>query len=100
MQTYNLQVPPTLSELSGSELEHLIVCASKERGGKSVLAEIFAKRFDTKRKINTMVSVSTKRNLSISITKLHARVVPLTLVVRTSSSQRLGVNSLLYVNDP
>ena len=33
MQTYNLQVPPTLSELSGSELEHLIVCASKERGG-------------------------------------------------------------------
>ena len=56
MQTYNLQVPPTLSELSGSELEHLIVCASKERGGKSVLAEIFAKRFDTKRKINTMVS--------------------------------------------
>lgn len=56
MQTYNLQIPPTLQELSGSELEHLIVCASKERGGKNVLAEIFAKRFDTKRKINTMVS--------------------------------------------
>lgn len=56
MQTYNLHVPPTLSELSGNELEHLIVCASKERGGKDVLAEIFSQRFDSKRKINTMVS--------------------------------------------
>lgn len=55
MQTFNLRVPPTLSELSGLELEHLFVCATHERCGKDVLAEVFAKRFDTKRKINIMV---------------------------------------------
>ncbi|AWN09106.1 hypothetical protein MLDJOKPK_00193 [Salmonella phage SPAsTU] len=56
MKVVNIAIPPTLRTLTPEELKALAIYAILGKAGKEVLAEILAERFDTKRKINNVIS--------------------------------------------
>jgi aryl carrier-like protein len=56
MKVVNIAIPPTLRCLTPEELKALAIYAIQGKAGKEVLAEILSERFDTKRKINNIIS--------------------------------------------
>lgn len=56
MKVVNIAIPPTLRCLTPEELKALAIYAIQGKAGKEVLTEILASRFDTKRKINNIIS--------------------------------------------
>ncbi|MGL5397205.1 MAG: hypothetical protein ACRDBQ_18310 [Shewanella sp.] len=57
MKAVNIKIPPTLGALSSDELKELTFHAIQGRVGRDVIASILSGRFDTKRKINTVLSL-------------------------------------------
>lgn len=56
MRVVNIEIPPTLRVLTTSEIEQLAICTINGHAGREAIGKILSERFETKRKVNSVLS--------------------------------------------
>lgn len=63
METVNIVIPPTLRTLTTDELKELTVYTVEGRVGKEVLSIVLSRRYNTKRKINSVANTISQEDM-------------------------------------